>query len=122
MSDDKRCHDCGAAIGEYHTWGCDWEVCPFCFGQLLSCDCIYRYFGLDASSLEDDYPTIYEEGIPHKMERIWQQALRRKGRIAFETGIELVRAEAYERGEDLNTLYSKQIQAQEQRNDVDMFI
>jgi hypothetical protein len=34
------CGDCAAKLGEYHLGGCDWEVCPVCKGQLLSCDCI----------------------------------------------------------------------------------
>ena len=33
----RRCHDCGAAEGEYHKPGCDWERCPVCGLQLLSC-------------------------------------------------------------------------------------
>ena len=34
-----RCHDCGALPGHYHHPGCDWEQCPRCHKQLLSCDC-----------------------------------------------------------------------------------
>lgn len=34
------CGDCAAKLGEYHLDGCDWEVCPVCKKQLLSCDCI----------------------------------------------------------------------------------
>jgi hypothetical protein len=34
-----RCHDCGAQPGFYHHPGCDWEECPRCHEQLLSCDC-----------------------------------------------------------------------------------
>ncbi len=33
------CGDCSAKKGEYHLDGCDWEVCPICFSQVLSCDC-----------------------------------------------------------------------------------
>jgi hypothetical protein len=33
------CHDCDALPGHYHHVGCDWEECPRCHGQLLSCDC-----------------------------------------------------------------------------------
>jgi hypothetical protein len=34
-----NCHDCNAEIGYYHHTGCDWEQCPNCGEQLLSCDC-----------------------------------------------------------------------------------
>lgn len=34
------CGDCAAKLGEYHIDGCDWEVCPVCKKQLLTCDCI----------------------------------------------------------------------------------
>src|SRR5881398_2351804 len=35
----QHCHDCNAKIGNYHHVGCDWEECPNCEEQLLSCDC-----------------------------------------------------------------------------------
>jgi hypothetical protein len=28
-----RCHDCNAALGQYHHPGCDAEECPVCHGQ-----------------------------------------------------------------------------------------
>src|SRR4051794_1913731 len=34
-----RCHDCNAALGEYHHEFCDAEECPRCGGQRLGCDC-----------------------------------------------------------------------------------
>ncbi len=37
---DHRCHDCSALPGHYHHAGCDWEECPRCHEQLISCDCI----------------------------------------------------------------------------------
>jgi hypothetical protein len=37
----QLCHDCGAAIGEYHVPGCDSEECPACHGQAFCCDCNY---------------------------------------------------------------------------------
>lgn len=32
-----RCWDCGVAEGQLHQEGCDWEICPICKRQLLSC-------------------------------------------------------------------------------------
>ena len=34
------CDDCNAKKSEYHLEGCDMEICPFCFGQVLSCGCV----------------------------------------------------------------------------------
>jgi len=33
----ERCPDCACKKGEYHHPGCDWEECPHCHNQLLSC-------------------------------------------------------------------------------------
>ena len=33
------CHDCLVLKGQYHTEGCDVEICPRCFDQLLTCEC-----------------------------------------------------------------------------------
>lgn len=33
------CHDCRVDRGGYHHSGCDWEHCPRCGGQLISCGC-----------------------------------------------------------------------------------
>ncbi len=41
-SDSDVCPDCGAGPGEYHEDGCDVEQCPYCGGQLISCDCDRR--------------------------------------------------------------------------------
>lgn len=42
----KTCHDCGVTTGDFHKDGCDWEECPNCGRQLISCDC------------NDTYPSI----------------------------------------------------------------
>jgi hypothetical protein len=34
-----NCHDCGAAPGQIHHFGCDMEICPFCSWQALICKC-----------------------------------------------------------------------------------
>lgn len=33
------CHDCLVRPGELHVPGCDWELCPKCLGQAISCGC-----------------------------------------------------------------------------------
>lgn len=35
------CRDCGAADGQYHTVGCELEVCPRCLKQAIKCTCEY---------------------------------------------------------------------------------
>jgi hypothetical protein len=36
----ELCHDCAAALGQFHHLGCDMEVCPRCGGQLFLCGCL----------------------------------------------------------------------------------
>ena len=36
---NDSCRDCGARPGEFHEPGCDVEQCPYCGGQLISCEC-----------------------------------------------------------------------------------
>lgn len=35
--DGNNCHDCNVASGSYHHSGCDWEKCPNCGIQMISC-------------------------------------------------------------------------------------
>jgi hypothetical protein len=35
------CHDCGIVDGQLHVDGCDMETCPRCFGQLITCGCLW---------------------------------------------------------------------------------
>ncbi len=35
----ERCRDCSVKKGHAHHPGCDWEECPKCGGQELSCAC-----------------------------------------------------------------------------------
>lgn len=35
------CHDCAIVDGQLHVPMCDMEICPRCFGQLISCGCLW---------------------------------------------------------------------------------
>lgn len=68
--DETLCPACHAAAGEYHTLGCPVEVCPWCGGQLTSCNCRFSHLHRDtlgAANLSD-----------------LQALLDQKGRIPFE--------------------------------------
>ncbi|MBR6253323.1 MAG: hypothetical protein IKR04_05775 [Clostridia bacterium] len=43
----KYCGDCLATIGEYHMVECDWELCPKCGDQLITCDCFKGYCSIE---------------------------------------------------------------------------
>ncbi len=37
--DSNECVDCLAVEGQLHRWPCEYEKCPFCGGQVISCGC-----------------------------------------------------------------------------------
>lgn len=53
--DFDYCGDCAAKKGEYHLDICDWEICPICFGQALSCDCEAELVDIDGNIYESPY-------------------------------------------------------------------
>ena len=75
----KQCHDCGVREGELHKFGCDMEVCPFCGGQLISCNCIYEQLKLDCSP----GTRIYEQGPTAAQEKKWLRLLTQRGRYPY---------------------------------------
>lgn len=52
--DEDVCPACHAASGECHELGCPVELCPWCGGQLIHCDCRYEQLGLEAISTEEE--------------------------------------------------------------------
>jgi hypothetical protein len=87
-NEPRRCHDCACLEGELHEPGCDMERCPFCGGQLLTCDCCYDYLGLRDSRLyseDTSYlpPDVYEHGLSEEQEAKWEVILNHKGLVPY---------------------------------------
>ena len=79
-----RCHDCNCKEGELHEYGCDMERCPFCGGQLISCDCSLKLNGykLDSKKKYFGLPKdVYENGLPEEQHKKYIRILQKKGRI-----------------------------------------
>ena len=70
--DKGLCPVCAVADGEEHTLGCPVEVCPWCGGQLTSCNC--RFEQLDRDHLIGD----------HEIEA-FREKLAAKGRIPYDS-------------------------------------
>jgi hypothetical protein len=49
----ETCPDCGVRSGELHDLFCLKERCPFCGGQLASCDCARNVLKLSQAALAD---------------------------------------------------------------------
>ena len=72
--DEDICPACHAEAGEYHELGCPVEICPWCGGQLIYCDCRYERLGVDAIASEEEllqFEAILEEQgrIPYSREQ-----------------------------------------------------
>ena len=81
----ETCTDCGVRSGELHDLFCTKERCPFCDGQLASCECIGGVLKLtrEEQQLVDEY---IDDSIPPLSEIMhrWREALSAKGRVSFE--------------------------------------
>lgn len=80
----SQCGDCGVSEGNLHELFCTKETCPFCHGQLNSCNCIRTELQLspEEQTALDEYVDDEEEPLKSINER-WVKKLTRKGRIPF---------------------------------------
>ena len=65
-----HCPACGVAEGEKHLLGCPVEICPWCDGQLIRCNCRFEQLGI-------------EEIDGEKRLRAFEELLATKGRIPY---------------------------------------
>ena len=80
------CHDCGVREGELHQPGCDMERCPFCGGQLITCNCSYKKLGFEHDENKPYCglpPEIYKGGLTEELEKKWEDILTEKGKIPY---------------------------------------
>ncbi len=70
QTDIDTCPACHAITGEEHELGCSVEICPWCGGQLIHCEC--RFAQLDQEELTTDQDLIRFEEI-----------LQQKGRLVY---------------------------------------
>ena len=74
--------------GRFHSPGCQFELCPFCEGNLLvDCECKYDFLGLRRAEHLAKYDHLLEEvymnGLSDEQENIWERILTARGRIPF---------------------------------------
>jgi hypothetical protein len=85
---EKTCPDCETQRGRLHDFLCTKERCPFCGGQLLTCECIREVLALGGEEQKafDEYVDDSVEPLRSIMER-WKLAVNAKGRIPFQPTI-----------------------------------
>ena len=76
--------DCGCAPGELHDLFCTKERCPFCGGQLVTCQCNRTVLDLshEKRTALDEYVDDSVEPLKSVVER-WKEALEDKGRVPW---------------------------------------
>jgi hypothetical protein len=72
-SAEYPCHDCAVLNGQLHVEGCDMEECPRCYGQLITCGCLWG-----AGPVEDELVS-FEIARERHLERERDWAAFRRG-------------------------------------------
>ena len=82
---ESTCPDCGAQSSALHDLFCLKESCPFCDGQLATCDCIYDVLALNDTErkAKEEYVDDSIEPLRSIMDR-WKLALNKKGRVPYQ--------------------------------------
>lgn len=62
------CPICYCLEGELHEFGCPVEICPWCDGQLINCDCRFQQLGVAQLNTEEQLQRLQE--LAHKKGRI----------------------------------------------------
>ena len=70
QGDIDVCPACHTATGEVHELGCPVEICPWCGGQLIHCNCRFEQLETDAIADEQDLARL-------------EELLEQKGRIVY---------------------------------------
>ena len=70
QGDIDVCPACHAATGEMHELGCPVELCPWCGGQLIGCNC--RFEQLEKDEIADEQDLVR-----------FEELLEQKGRVAY---------------------------------------
>jgi hypothetical protein len=80
----RYCPECEAGEGILHEPFCLKERCPFCGGQLASCQCIVAVLGLNEEERRafEEYEDDSIEPLQSIVAR-WDAALEEKGRVPF---------------------------------------
>jgi hypothetical protein len=61
----ERCHDCGIKFKGIHHIGCDYEICPACDTQLISCTCNHNWHVWDSE--------YFQRGLSKMEQKIFRE-------------------------------------------------
>lgn len=85
-SDVERqvCPGCDVSPGALHEMFCTKERCPFCGGQLVSCECIFTVLKLTDAERQafEAYVDDSVEPLRSVVER-WKRAVEAEGRVPY---------------------------------------
>ena len=79
VNDPPCCGNCHAFEGDLHKPWCKLECCPFCQGQLISCDCAYEQLEIDCGP--DSW--AFEHGLTDEQAETWEKLLDSHGRVPY---------------------------------------